>query len=125
MHASNASSVLSNRKKFSESEKYCHVSVKRDMSKLERQEESLLLKERFLLIKTGTLRKDLRIRRNQLFVRNVAVGSVIDKKYVPVSVPDPLSSHSVSDQTSAEDSPQPIITPHDNQSLSHQPSSHS
>ena len=125
--ASNAFSVLSNRKKLFESEKYSKISIKRDMTRSETQEESLLLKERLTLIKAGTSRKDLKIRGNQLFVRNIVVGSVIDMTYVPVTAPVLPPSHNSSPDLfdASEQSPpssQPIITSHENQSPSISPS---
>ena len=128
--ASNASSVLSNRRKLSESEKYNKISVKRDMSKLERQEESVLLKERFTLIRAGALRKDLKIRGNQLFVKNKVVGSVVDMKYVPADSSSTDNVESPTEQSGVEQSSQPFepiitsLTSHVNQSSSHQSSTH-
>ena len=86
--AQNVTSLLSNRKKLSESQEYNKISIKRDMSKQERQEESLLLKERFAFISAGTHRRDIKIRRNQLLVKNRVVGSVINLEFVA----DPSSS---------------------------------
>lgn len=52
--ARNVTSILSNRRNLAGSEKYKKIYLKRDMTKLERQEESLLLKERSVLISSGT-----------------------------------------------------------------------
>ena len=52
------------------------------MSKQERQNERLLLKERYQLIEAGTSRKDLRIRGYKLLVKNEVYGSVVENKFV-------------------------------------------
>ncbi len=83
--ARNVTSILSNRKKLAESEKYNKIYLKRDMSLLERQEEALLLKERWTLINLGTPRRDVQLKGSQLLVRNIVVGSIQNMKYVPVA----------------------------------------
>ena len=108
--ARSVTSVLSNRKNLSKSQKYSKVSIKKDMSKKERQEESLLLKERLTLINPGTLRRDIKIRGNRLLVKNRVVGSVINSKYVADSSDSP-PARSPSDDTSHL-SPQTITKSH-------------
>ena len=82
--ARHASPILSNSGKLAENEQYKKISIKRDMSKLERQSESLLLKERFLLINSGIPSKDIKLKENQLFVNDKVVGSIVDRIYKSV-----------------------------------------
>ena len=51
------------------------------MSQEERQIESLLLKERWILI-AGTERKAIRIRGNKLFVNNKLHGQILNSSFV-------------------------------------------
>ena len=67
--ACHAPSILSNSRKLTEDEQYKKMSIKRDMSKLERQSESLLLKERLLLINSGIPPKDIRLKKNPVICK--------------------------------------------------------
>lgn len=58
------------------------ISVKANMSAVERKVESVLLKVRWDLIHSGIERKSIKLRANSLYVNNVQHGSVMDFKYV-------------------------------------------
>lgn len=64
--------ILSSRSSLGEST----ISIKPVMSKHEKFTESLLLKERKSLIESGVSRKDIKIRKNQLFLRSELHGEV-------------------------------------------------
>ena len=103
-------SILSNRKKLSEDPKHRKISIKRDMSKQERQNERLLLKERYQLIEVGTSRKDLRIRGNKLLVKNEVYGSVVENKFVRASSLSSDALHSVTDHQALYSSNTPSVS---------------
>ena len=103
-------SILSNRKKLSEDPKHRKISIKRDMSKQERQNERLLLKERYQLIEAGTSRKDLRIRGNKLLVKNEVYGSVVESKFVRASSLSSDALHSVTDHQALYSSNTPSVS---------------
>ena len=105
--ARNVSNVLFNKKNLSQSIKYSKISIKQDMSKEERQKQSLLLKERRTLINSGILRKDIKIRGHPLLVKNKVVGSIIDSKYVAHSI-DSTLFRSSSGETSLQTSNKPL-----------------
>ena len=68
--------------------------IKPDMTQEERLIESLLLKERWSLIQSGTERKAIRIRTNKIFVNNRLHGQIVDSSFVPQQ---PKSSEAVMD----------------------------
>ena len=103
-------SILSNLKKLSEDPKHRKISIKRDMSKQERQNERLLLKERYQLIEAGTSRKDLRIRGNKLLVKNEVYGSVVENKFVRASSLSSDALHSVTDHQALYSSNTPSVS---------------
>ena len=103
-------SILSNRKKLSEDPKHRKIFIKRDMSKQERQNERLLLKERYQLIEAGTSRKDLRIRGNKLLVKNEVYGSVVENKFVRASSLSSDALHSVTDHQALYSSNTPSVS---------------
>ena len=70
--SADAASVLSQRGSLSNST----VSIKPDMSKMERKRESLLLKERWSLIQSGVPRMDIKIRGSRLLVKNKLHGCI-------------------------------------------------
>ena len=54
------------------------ISIKPDMTREERQIESLLLKERWSLIQSGLDRRAIKIRSNKIFVKNKLHGQVVN-----------------------------------------------
>ncbi len=97
-------SVLANSNKLSSSQEYREISIKRDMTKIERDDERLLLEERYQLIKSGTPRTDIKIKGKRLFLKNKEVGSVINRAFVPTSNSSHLS-HSPHKQLLSPPSP--------------------
>lgn len=73
------SKVLANRSRLAG---HPGISVKANMSAVERRVESVLLKARWDLIHSGIERKSIKLRANSLYVNNVQHGSVMDFKYV-------------------------------------------
>lgn len=63
------------------------VSVRRDLSPEDRALRSILLKERWKLIESGTDRGKIRIRNSSLFVDGEVFGTVVDSTFT-VAVPD-------------------------------------
>ena len=87
--SNDVASILSNRKKLVDS-RHDQISIKPFMSPDERRAESLLLKERRSLISSGTNSKQIRIRNNRIYVRNILHGKVISGKFestAPTLVP--------------------------------------
>ena len=80
------------------------------MSKQERQNERLLLKERYQLIEAGTSRKVLRIRGNKLLVKNEVYGSVVENKFVRASSLSSDALHSVTDHQALYSSNTPSVS---------------
>ena len=70
------------------------------MSKEERDNESILLGERWNLIQSGTDRKFIKIRNKQIFVNNQLHGSILDSKFSKVNT----SSQSITDNGGATNS---------------------
>ena len=110
--ARHASSILSNSGKLAENKQYKKISIKRDMSKLERQSESLLLKER-LLPNSGISSKYIKLKENQLVVNDKVVSSIVDRKYKSVVASESLES-AVQTSDSVDSSP---ISPSSSQAL--------
>ncbi len=71
--------ILANRRKLSESP---GISIKPFFSKKERTAESVLLKERWKLIDSGTNRSCIKIQGKKLLVKNSVYGSVEGTKFV-------------------------------------------
>ena len=68
------------------------ITIKADLSTLERKTNAILLKERWRLITSGIDRKFIKIRGHSLFVRGKLHGSVLDSIFVaaePSLVPSP------------------------------------
>ena len=61
------------------------MSIKPYISPAERHIESILLKEHHESINSGVNRKDIKVRKNQLFRGQVLVGEVIDSSYRPAT----------------------------------------
>jgi len=59
------------------------IRIKPDMSQEERQIESLLLKERWVLIQAGTECKVIKIRGTKIFFSNKLHGQIINSSFVP------------------------------------------
>jgi len=62
------------------------IRIKPDLSQEERQIESLLLKERWVLIQAGTERKAIKIRGTKIFVSNKLHGQIINSSFVSSEV---------------------------------------
>ena len=78
VRSSDVSSILNNRKNLSIMP---DITIKPDLSPKERRVESLLLKERRILINSGVNRSKLRLRGNTLFVNNTKYGEVVDSTF--------------------------------------------
>ena len=65
--------------------------IKPGMSAEERQMESLLLKESWVLIQSGIERKDIRIHSNKIFVRNKLHGQITNSSLVLTQSSLPVS----------------------------------
>jgi len=79
------------------------IRIKPDKSQEERQIESVLLKERWVLIQAGTERKAIKIRSTKIFVSNKLHGQIINSSSVPPEAeqietemaPDYLLNHKI------------------------------
>lgn len=60
-------------------------SIKPDMSRAQRQQESILMQERWRLIQSGVSRKNIRVRGDSLYVNNRMHGSVSKLKFKHVA----------------------------------------
>ena len=69
--------ILYNRSKIAEG-----ILVKPDMNREERHRESILLKERWSLMNTGTDKKHIKIRGTKLFVKDRLYGEITDSVFV-------------------------------------------
>lgn len=104
------SMILANRTKLSDKP---NISIKPDMSKDERECESLLLKERRRLLDLGVERKSIKLRNDLIYVDNVKRGSVKNLTFCPcvqeprVEVPSTTPQSSTDDPPSA--TPQPNV----------------
>ena len=84
-------------------------SLKPDLSPTERLKESIFLKERWKLIQSGTLRKDIKIKNDRLFVHGNVFGKLVDCVFYPSdidvtsSLASPVvASHPMSPSTGAK-----------------------
>ena len=83
-----AASVLSRKSSVSPP-----VYIKPDLSCEERIRQSVLLRERWKLIESGTSRSSIKVRNSSIFVDNVLHGSLTsDHKFVIVSIPPSVSA---------------------------------
>ena len=57
------------------------ISVKTDMSSAERRKHSILMQERWHLIQSGVLRKDIKIRGDSLYLFNKKFGCALNSKF--------------------------------------------
>ena len=96
-------SILSQRSNLPEG-----IVIKPDLSIAERKSESLLLKERFCLIQSGTDKRDIKIRLPILYLRGKKYAEVVNSTLVKT----PSSAHSVSEVNSANTSPSSDSTEH-------------
>ena len=90
IRAADVMSVLSNRRLLTHP-----ISIKPDLSQQERKRDSLLLKERWILIQSGCSRHDIKIRESRLYVKNKLYGCVNNSKFMvspDYPVPTPTSS---------------------------------
>ena len=90
IRAADVMSVLSNRRLLTHP-----VSIKPDLSQQERKRDSLLLKERWILIQSGCSRHDIKILESRLYVKNKLYGCVNNSKFMvspDYPVPTPTSS---------------------------------
>ena len=78
------SNILANRGKLSN---LPGISIKPLMSPKERKTESILLRERYILITSGTSKSDIKIRRNALYINNTKYGSATDSIFTFCSSP--------------------------------------
>ena len=78
------SNILANRGKLSN---LPGISIKPLMSPKERNTESILLRERYIVINSGTSRSVIKIRRNALYINNTKYGSVTDSIFTLCSSP--------------------------------------
>ena len=99
LRAIDAQTVLANRDKVSQP-----IIIKPDMSKKDRDIQSILLHERWNLIQSGTNRKSIKIRNSQLYVNNQLYGQVQDNKFC-------CSDSSSAGSLSLRLSPPPSLTP--------------
>jgi len=67
------------------------ISIKPDMTREEREIESLLQKERWSIIQTGVNRKAIKIRSNKIFVNNKLHGQVVNSSFVSENSQAPAS----------------------------------
>ena len=100
--AHESASILGNRRKLADKP---GISIKPDMTKEQRQVESLLLKERRALTEDGTDKSLIRIRGNALYVKSNLHGSVVNSKFVLHSNPQPVNSQPSSHELSPSHSP--------------------
>lgn len=77
--ATDVFSVLANRHKLSDSP---GITIKADLTKKERAIESLLLKERWALIQSGVIRKNIKIRGNVILVHNKKHGIATETAFM-------------------------------------------
>ena len=95
--SNDVASILANRKKLVDS-RHDQISIKPFMSPDERRTESLLLKERRSLITSGTNSKQIRIRNNRIYVRNILHGQVISGKFESPTSPSIATSPTATSQ---------------------------
>ena len=74
------SNILANRGKLSN---LLGISIKPLMSHKERNTESILLRERYILINSGTSKSDIKIRRNALYINNTKYTTQPLIQYLP------------------------------------------
>ena len=89
--AHESASILGNRHKLVNKP---GISIKPDMSKEQRQTQSLLLKERRALIENRTNKALIRIRGNTLYINHSLHGTIIESKFVPNTNPQARSANS-------------------------------
>ena len=70
------SRIFANRRKLPTA-----ISVKPDMFSAERKKHSILMQERWDLIQSGVLRKDIKIRGDSLYVSNKKYGCALNSKF--------------------------------------------
>ena len=95
LSALDANAILSNRSNVSSP-----IVIKPDMSKEERDTESILLSERWKLLQSGIDRKLIKIRNKQIFVNNQLHGSVHDSKFTKINI----STESINNNSGATNS---------------------
>ena len=100
------SRIFANRRKLPTA-----ISVKPDMSSAERKKHSILMQERWDLIQSGVLRKDIKIRGDSLYVSNKKYGCVLNSKFELCS--NSIQSSSLCGFTSTSQQDQlPVFTVH-------------
>lgn len=82
-----ANAVLYNRSKAPNG-----IQIKPDMNREERKKESLLLSERWNLIRSGIDKKDIKIYGSKLFVKGQRYGEIINSAFVQSQVPNIASN---------------------------------
>lgn len=97
LRAIDAQSVLTNRDKVSQP-----IIIKPDMSKEDRDIQSVLLRERWNLIQTGVDRRSIKIRNNCLYLNNKHFGKVQGNKFFCSDSP---SVSNLSDPNTTSDAP--------------------
>ena len=83
-HSCDVSNILANLDKLSN---LPGISIKPQMSPKERNTESILLRERYILINSGTSKSDIKIRRNALYINNTKYDSATDSIFTLCSSP--------------------------------------
>ena len=87
------------------------ISVKPDMSSAERKKHSILMRERWDLIQSGVLRKEIKIRGDFLYVSNKKYGCALNSKFELCS--NLIQSSSLCGFTSSSQQDQlPVFTVH-------------
>ena len=71
--------ILASRARLSQ---FPRVSIKPDLSVAERRVESILLRERRNLIASGTLKSQIKLRKESLFVNNREYGKVVNSSFL-------------------------------------------
>ena len=106
VRVADVSRIFANRRKLPTA-----ISVKPDMSSAERKKYSILMQERWDLIQSGVLRKDIKIRGDSLYVSNKKYGCVLNSKFELCS--NSIQSSSLCGFTSTSQQDQlPVSTVH-------------
>ena len=114
--SSDVLSILSKRAKLSS---IPGISIKPDMTKEQRKIESILLRERWILIQSGVHRRCIRLRGDSIFVNNKKHGSVADNEFVPFASVSPVLERIVpASSASIPSSNSPPKSPHHSQDVS-------
>lgn len=102
------------------------VFIKPDLSPEERQRDSILLKERWALIQSGVLRRDIKIRDFRLYVKNILYGYANKSEFqhspdYPTTIYPSQASNPVNGNVSCNANKLPTIVPSGSVAMSQSP----